>query len=265
MAAYIEINSQYDVTEVAKNISDYRFVDTISVEQFINLFENMNPRNYNLLAYQDILTMVDGEIPDSVIELLVFTDLSYDDFICNAKLKPTMIKKLINNPDLDYNPVGLISYQKLTLPQFKTIVTTTSHIEVGDLAEAIGNAKNPDWAKFVVKSWDELSSVSTFDLNQFKFYMFIGFGPMILSDNDSRKIFGSVRPKMSSEELRSLDPCADGWRRTMKWAGRSETKYSWNEFIARHVLASINSVDATKSDLLWMAESYADEHHLFDM
>jgi len=102
------------------------------------------------------------------------------------------------------------------------------------------------------------------DLSHFQYHLFIGFGSTILSDNDSRKIFGKVRPTMSSEELRSHEPCADGWRRCVKWAGRKETAYTWNEFIAQHILSSIDNVDNAKSDLEWLAESVADTHEWVD-
>jgi hypothetical protein len=175
-----------------------------------------------------------------------------------------MVKKLITSTDIDYTNIALISHQTLSLAQFKTIVTSDDYLDIQELATAIGESRNPEWAKFVVKSWNELEGTKDQDIKEFQYHLFIPFGSLILSDNDSRKLFGNVRPVMSSEELRSYEPCTEGWRRTMKWAGRSEVQYSWNEFIARHIMSSTDAVDSAKSDLVWLAESVSDEMNLFD-
>lgn len=263
--AHIQITGQFDIVEVAQNIEDYRFESPISVEEFTQLFENMNPRQYRHLVYQDVLQNVQDEIPDAVVEVLVSSGLYYNDFVYQAKLKPSMIKKLIASTDIEYDRTGLISKQNLSLAQFKTIVTTSEYFDPEELADAVGESRNPDWAKFIVKSWNELPATQDEELNVFQYYLFISFGSLILSDNDSRKLFGKVRPPMSSEELRAHEPCAEGWKRTLKWAGRSEVQYSWNEFIARHIMASTDAVESAKSDLEWLAESVADELDLFDM
>lgn len=262
--AHIQITGQFDIVEVANNIEDYRFESPISLEEFTQLFENMNPRQYRHLLYQDVLENVQDEIPDAAVEMLVASGLYYNDFIYHAKLKPSMIKKLIASTDIDYESTGLISNQNLSLAQFKTIITTSEYFDPEELATSIGEARNPEWAKFVVKSWAELQSVEDEDITEFQYHLFINFGSLILSDNDSRKLFGKVRPVMSSEELRSYEPCAEGWRRTMKWAGRSDIQYSWNEFIARHIMSSTDAVDSAKCDLVWLAEAVADELDLFD-
>ena len=262
--AHIQITGQFDIVEVAQNIEDYRFESPISLEEFTQLFENMNPRQYRHLIYQDVLDQVQEELPDAVVEVLVSSGLDYDDFIFHSKLKSSMIKKLIASTDIDYEKTGLISNQNLSLAQFKTIMTTGDYFDPEELANAIGEARNPDWAKFIVKSWDELPGTQDEEVTDFQYHLFITFGSLILSDNDSRKLFGKVRPPMSSEELRSHEPCAEGWRRTMKWAGRSDVQYSWNEFIARHIMSSTDAVDSAKCDLVWLAESVADELDLFD-
>lgn len=264
--AYIQITGQFDIPEVAKNIDDYRFESPISLEEFTELFENLHPDKYRALVYQDVLDNVKEEIPDAIVEVLVSSGMFYNDFIYHAKLKPTMIKKMISLKDeIDFDNTGLISNQNLSLAQFKTIITTSDYFDPEELADAVGESRNPDWAKFIVKSWNELLGTQNEELNVFQYYLFISFGSLILSDNDSRKLFGKVRPPMSSEELRAHEPCVEGWKRTMKWAGRSDVQYSWNEFIARHIMASTDAVESAKSDLVWLAESVADELDLFDM
>lgn len=261
--SHIQITGQFDIVDVANDIESYCFETPISLNEFTELFENMNPSKYINLIYQDVLEQVHEELPDDIVEVLVSSGLQYNDFICQAKLKPSMIKKLITSTDIHYEKNGLIAFQKLSLSQFKTIITTSEYLDPEELANAIGETRNPDWAKFVVKSWNELQGTENDELNNFKYHLFISFGSLILSDNDSRKLFGSVRPAMSSEELRSYEPCSEGWRRTLKWAGRSEEQYTWNEFIARHIMSNTDSVDSSKSDLVWLAEAVANDMDLF--
>lgn len=263
--AHIQIAGKYDVKEVAQNIDNFRFSTPITLLEFINLFENMNPKDYRRLVYQDVLDQVSEPIPDSIVDVLVSSqDLSYNDFIYNSTIMPTLIKKLITENEDNFDRTGMISTQTLTTAQFKALIANADYLDASELAEAITEANNTEFAKFVVKNWDEISALESEELSTFQYHLFVGLGSTILTDNDSRKLFGKVRPTMSSEELRDHDPCPEGWRRCMTWAGRSEVRYSWNEFIARHILSSTDAVDSAKSDLTWLAESVADSVDLFD-
>lgn len=262
--AYIQITGQFDIQEVAKNINDYHFESPISLEEFIELFENLHPDKYRYLVYQDVLDNVQEEIPNEIVEVLVASGMFYNNFIYHAKLKSTMIKKIISSDEIDFDINGIISNQNLSLAQFKTIMTTGKYFNPEELADSIGESRNPDWAKFIVKSWNDLPGTKDEELKYFQYHLFIQFGDLILSDNDSRKLFGNVRPSMSSEELRSFEPCTQGWKRTLKWAELSDKKYSWNEFIARHIMASTDKVDLAKGDLTWLANVVADELNLFE-
>lgn len=260
---YIEITNDYDVKEVANDIRSFCFRDDIKVEDFVALVEELEPERYLELHYRNVLENVKGELPDELVELLLTSQLTVDHVIGSCKVSDAMVQNIIDNRLRDVDGEKLISTQNLTFEQFEIVIKHGSDIYASSLGSMLGDLRNVEYALYVINNWDHIPSISDEDVGEFRYYLFNGFGSVLLSDEECQKLFGFVRPSLSSEELREHEPCAEGWKRAYKWAGRNDTKYTWNEFIARHVLANQDNVDGAKSDLEWLAESLADENDYF--
>ncbi|AMM44090.1 hypothetical protein FDG95_gp452 [Pectobacterium phage vB_PcaM_CBB] len=261
---YIEITHDYDVKEVAKDIRSFCFRDDITVKDFIALVEELEPERYLELFYRNVLENVKGELPDDLVELLLTSQLTVGHIIGSCKVSDAMVQNIIDNRLREVDSEKLISTQNLTFEQFETVLKNGSDIYTSSLGSMLGDLRNVEYALYVIDNWDQIPSIADEDIAEFRYYLFNGFGSVLLSDEECLKLFGFVRPAFSSEELREHEPCTEGWKRAYKWAGRSDTKYTWNEFIARHILANQNNVEGAKSDLEWLAESLSDEQDYFD-
>lgn len=261
---YIEITTDYDIKEVAEDIRSYYFREAISVEDITKLIEHLNPSTYPELIYRDILSSVEGELPDDLVNLLLTSNITMENIIRSNKVSDVVVQNIIDNHLADVDAEYLIGSQKLSMQQFVEIVHKGSSIYPGSLGDTIGDTRNIEFALYVVQNWDTIASLKDDDVNDFRYSLFNGFGSVLLTDQESSTIFGMIRPSISSNELREEEPCSEGWKRAYKWAGRNDVKYSWNEFIARHLLANQNDILGAKSDLQWLAETLSDNHSYFD-
>lgn len=261
---YIEITHDYDVKEVAKDIRSFYFRNDITVEDFTSLVEELEPERYLELHYRDVLAKVKGELPDELVNVLLSSKLNLENIISACKVSDSMVQNIIENSLRDVDGEHLIRTQNLTFEQFETVIKNGSDIYSSSLGSLLGEIRNVEYAMYVIDNWDNIPSIADDSIDEFRYPLFNGFGSVLLSDEESKKLFGFVRPAFSSEELREHEPCAEGWKRAYKWAGRNDTKYTWNEFIARHVLANQDNVEGAKSDLVWLAESLSDEQNYFD-
>lgn len=260
---YIEITAQHDVEEVAKNIRNFYFRDVISLEEFTNLIEHMDPDQYVELYYRDIMKNVKEVLPDSLVELLTTSNIKLEHIIRNNKVSDAMVQNIIDNHINEVDGEYLISNQNVTFEQFKTIIHNGTSVYTESLGSVIGDLRNVEYAMYIIQNWDSISALADDDIDEFRYPLFNGFGSVLLTDAESIALFGFVRPSMSSNILRDHEPCSDGWKRAYKWAGRNDTMYSWNEFIARHILANQDAVSDAKSDLEWLAESASDDRDFF--
>lgn len=263
---YIEITDNFEVKEIAKDIRNYRFCNDITVQELSNLVEELSPDNYMELHYRDVLENVKGELPDELVNVLTSSRLNLDHIIsAKCKLSDAMVQDIIDNHLSTVDAEYLISFHNLSFEQFKTVVNNGTNIYASSLASAIGHSRNVEYALYVVRNRENIDALRTDDdINIFRYNLYNDFGSVLLSDSECRELFGFVRPAFSSIELRDQSPCTEGWKRAYKWAGRTDTKYSWNEFIARHVLANQDNVEDAKADLDWLAESLSDDHDYFD-
>ncbi|AFC21967.1 hypothetical protein GAP32_507 [Cronobacter phage vB_CsaM_GAP32] len=261
--AVIHITNNYDVKEVARELNDFNFNDDISLNDFSALVEEVDPSEYRKLLYAGVLSCVKEEVPQELAEVLVSSNISYDEIIRSLTLSDSMINNIITNHLDKVDGEVLMRQQGITDEQFVHIINYGYQIYPGSLGECIGELRNVEYAKYIINNWNSIPSLCDNDINDFRYALFNRFGSVLLSNDESMTLFGQVRPELSSEELRNYEPCAEGWKRTYKWAGRSDKKYSWNEFIARHVLANQDNVDGAKSDLEWLAETLSDEHDYF--
>ena len=257
------INTDFDVKLIASNLRNFTFEDEISVQQFTDLIEHVDPCNYIHLMSR-VLPQVNGDLSDDVMELLLTSnDVDLDTIVSLHKFSPDKIQYLIVNYIEKLDIVNFIHNQALTFEQFVYLINNGSEISPESLGSAIGNSRKVEYAKYVVQNWKSIKKLMNMDISYFQFPLFEEFGSVLISDADSIEIFGFARPSMSSEELRTYEPCGDGWRRTCKWAGRTDTKYTWNEFIARHVLANPDNVEDAKNDLVWLAEAVRESNNYF--
>ena len=261
---YIEITHDYDVEEVAKDIRSFYFREGITVQEFTKLVEALDPERYLELHYRSVLEKVDGELPDELVNLLLTSRLTIGNIISSCKISDTMIQDIIDNHLDDVDGEVLISNQDLTFEQFETVIKNGYEIYTESLGSMLGDLRNVEYALYVVNNWNSIPSLQNEDIDEFRYSLFNGFGSVLLSDEDCRTLFGFVRPSFSSEDLRGHEPCSEGWKRAYKWAGRSDTKYTWNEFIARHILANQDDLVCAKADLEWLAETQSDEENYFD-
>lgn len=260
--ASVSITADFDVQMVAKDIKEFSF-ENISVQEFVNLVEYVEPQNYNMLM-TNVLNYVNGVLPDDVLNLLLTGDnLNYNGILGSYKFNTEQLQNIIDNYINEIDIEYLLDNQELTFEQFVQAINNCKSFCPQSLGTVIGISRNVEYAKYIIENWNSIKHLSNRDITYFQYCLFDEFGSVLMSDADSVEIFGFARPSMSSEELRSYEPCRDGWSRTMKWAGRNDTKYTWNEFIARHVLANQDDVDNAKSDLEWLAESVREHNNYF--
>jgi hypothetical protein len=256
----LNITKEVSINEVANNLLKYKIDSPISVEELIQLASNLNPDEYMQLYNSDVLSMVKDPIPLQIFLILTEgTNLYIDYVISNCKLDEESIEYLIERQaEISYDIVTLIYQQALSTEQIISLLTNSNSTHRGHFfGEIVGEKKDVELAKAFIDNWSNLN-VSETSFNQlvsFKATLFEAFGATIISTEDQIKIFGAVRPTMTSNELRSYDPCRLGWRRVVKWAGRSDQRYSWNEFVARHILANVNNLSEAKDDLTWLSST----------
>lgn len=261
--AFIHITNNYDVKEVARELNSFNFTDEISLNDFSALVEEVEPSEYRKLLYAGVLSCVKEEVPQELAEVLVSSNIQYNELISSLTLSDSMISNIIEHHLYKVDGEILLRQKGITHDQFVRVLNHGSNIYTGSLGECIGESRNVEYATYIINNWNSIPNLCDKDIDDFRYPLFNRFGSVLLSDAESMLLFGRVRPELSSEELRDYEPCAEGWKRTYKWAGRSDRKYSWNEFIARHVLANQDNVDGAKSDLEWLAETLSDEHDYF--
>lgn len=260
---YIEIETEYDVKEIAKDISNYVFNNPITVQELQNLVEELSPNQYRELIYRDVLEKVEEELPDDLVNVLLTADLSYSNIARYCKLSENTLKDFIDNHISKIDGEYLIQNQNITFEQFKHILHNGIDIYAESLGNVIGHLRNIEYAKYVLKNWNSINAFYGEYDNDFRSRIFVHFGSVLLSDEDCTELFGFVRPTFSTEDLRNQGPCPEGWKRAYKWAGRNDKQYTWNEFIARHVLANQDDIKSAINDLEWLADSVADDKEYF--
>lgn len=256
----LNITKEVSINEVANNLLKYKIDSPISVEELIQLASNLNPDQYLQLHSVNALKMVNDVITLPILLLLIEgTNLDIDYVISKCKLDAESIEYLLERQaEISYDIDTLIYQQALSTEQIISLLTNSNSTHRGHFfGEIVGEKKDVELAKAIIDNWSNLnvSGTSSNQLVSFKATLFEAFGATIISTEDQIKIFGAVRPTMTSNELRSYDPCRLGWGRVVKWAGRTDSRYSWNEFVARHILANVNNLSEAKDDLTWLSST----------
>lgn len=255
----LEIKKDLPIKEVAKNLSNYRFNEdiTVSVEQLLELITHLEPSQFDQLQYSYILASVTEVLPLSILELLTEdTALSLNTVIYNCKLDAECVSYIIDKHIDAIEIETMLGRLELSNEQVLKVISEGESVFGTTLGEVLGETKNLELIKFVLSNsesinFEDCSRESA--ILDMRYELFNYLSHVLMTDADSTAIFGKTRPPMSSEELREHDPCAEGWRRVLNWAGRNDTMYSWNEFVARHILANQHSIDDCKSDIEWLA------------
>ncbi|SOK58784.1 hypothetical protein [Yersinia phage fHe-Yen9-04] len=263
----IEIESVCDVEKIIKNSHSYTVKnEDITKEVFIEFFEKCSPSEYERLYYLNVLKYYDEVLDDNIAKVLLSGKYALSWLLNEAKLSPTMITYIVDNLEVPLDTI--IAKQPITFDQIIKLLSNKSfHLNSGDLGEAIGSTGNIEMAKQFITEWDNIlplmnKSLRNVDLSEFRYHMFNNFGDIIIDPVDELTLFGVNRPSISTEELRTYEPCSDGWKRVLKWAPRNDTQYSWNTFVAFHTIANKDELHNVQSDLIWLASTYLETHNL---
>lgn len=265
----LDITKEVDIEHVAKNISSYRFHAPLAIDDLITLSSHLSPNEFNQLYSSQVLSNVQGVISLNVLKFLTDgTSLDPYYVVCNTKLDLESIDYVIENCNSLVDAEPLISEQDLSNEQLLKVLESYNIESAYSLGEAIGGKRDVEMVKLVLRNWSNLkfteqSDNSTNTLKSFRSELFERLSTLLMNEEDQLEIFGFVRPGMSSNELRDHEPCSQGWRRVIKWAGRSDVKYSWNEFVARHILANINNVEDATCDIEWLSNCLSEQHEYF--
>ncbi|QXO12217.1 hypothetical protein pEaSNUABM44_00556 [Erwinia phage pEa_SNUABM_44] len=262
----ISVKSNVELDEVIKDIGSYTFDrEVITKEVFVSMVEKLNPTDYRRLYYNNVLehfTANCGQIDDEIAQVLLSGNIDLNSVVGCTKLSPEMIVDILTNHLDELSPSVMIEAQHISTEQLDLLLNSEDHeLDVYSLGEAIATSGNVELAKHVVMNWDKFDNLD--DIDGFRTELFNGFGSVMIDHDDELIIFGLNRPSMCAEELREHEPCSEGWKRVLKWTPRNGQSYTWNSFIAFHLLANQDDLDNAKSDLTWLAEVVADDNSYF--
>ena len=265
MSKNATITTDYNVEEVSNNLGSFQFNNSISLNDFKNLIDVISPDLMRVLKYNGILEQVSEELPLELVQALVSTGIGYDIIINNSKFSNDTLDYIIENHLDEIEIINVIGRCNITFDQFKYLVHNKKKIPIRELAETIGDKKNLEYAMYIAQNWHDIKGINADYISVFRNEIFTNFGSMILSDSESRQLFGMAsRPTMSTEELRDYSPCPEGWKRVLKWSPRNNHKYTWNEFVARHILANMDELEEATNDLVWLAANASEGHGYFE-
>jgi len=266
----LEIKKELPIKEVAANLAQYRFnQDTpVSVEQLSQLINHIVPSDFSQLQYSNILQSTNEVLPLYLVKLLTEgTALNIDTVVRDCKIDSESIDYVISEHlDVVDAETLLTTSMPFTDEQIVKIITEGSDMYGTSLGETLGEKRNLELIKVVLRNKDSINFEDynrTEAIAEMRYELFNYLGSVLMTDAESIEIFGFARPQMSSNKLRDYEPCAEGWRRVMKWAGRNDHMYSWNEFVARHILANQDNVEDCKSDIEWLASCLSDAEEYF--
>lgn len=267
--AILEITKDLPIKHVAENLSYYGFGKNtpVSVEQLGELINHIEPKEFHKLHNSNIFHNIKEVLPLYMVKLLTEgTSLEIETVVCNCKIDSESIDYVISEHLDEVDAEILLTTSTLNDEQIVKIITNGSDMYGSSFGDILGKTRNLDLIKVVIRNKDLINFEDhdrTDAIDEMRYELFNYLGSVLMTDEESIEIFGFVRPPMSSNKLRNYEPCADGWRRVMKWAGRNDHMYSWNEFAARHILANQDKVEDCKSDIEWLASCLSDSEDYF--
>lgn len=257
----IEIEKEYNIKDVAHELSTIRFGQKLTVEEVNEIIDHVPPSDYRL--FRDVLSnyYYSGEVPDRVVRILN-TELTATQICGESGLtvsKEIMDSWIENDAGVSFDVI--VANNRTDIEVLKRLFdSNTAQLFGYSLGAALGEAKNVELAKYIISKNSSLIR----DAHYIKRQTFMAFGSLILSEDDEIALFGKPRPMVSGAMIYAFEPCVDGWKRARNWTSKSGESLPWSTFVAKHLLANLDVIDDAKADLEWLATQYVEENSLFD-
>lgn len=226
----------------------------LSLSEFVKILDAMSPTEYEKLITENILSRVNEELPKYIFEVLLTCNLTYNNLITECKLSEGCIDYLIKNAIGDFHLSYLIKEQNISFEQIKLILNNPdAHINMIIFMNKFKS--NMEVISYIFNNYDDIHALNTiYNINGIRKILFYEQCYTILDDSYSMLFYGFVRPEVSIMQVIRLNPCVEGAERMHRWA-TYDKKYTWNEMIARHILANKDSASVAKTDITWLANA----------